>query len=813
MDFDAVVARATDGLAPYAYQRRLAEQGLPDLLCAPTGAGKTLAAVLPWLYRRTSHADKAVREATPRWLVVVLPQRVLVEQTAAVVAGWVDNLGSSVGVHVLMGGVAAGDREWQRHPAHERIFVGTQDMVLSRLLMRGFAEGPRRWPMTFGLFNSGVQFVFDEVQLLGPGLGTSLQLQAFRELLGTAQPCQTMWMSATVDREQLRTVDFRRELSMVGLDEQDAAGELRVRLAAVRTVWRLRLAEDPKRYAAEVAARAVAEHRAGTRTLVVLNTVDRATAVFQALHQRQPPAQVVLLHSRFRPGDRAGHLERALAEPPPAGTIVVATQVLEAGVDVTSTTLLTESAPWSSIVQRAGRCNRDGRAEAARLLWMPPPRERGSHRPYEQEDLAAAEQVLASLEGKAVTSTQLTDVGPPQRPQLHPLLRRRDLLDLFDTAPDLSGNDIDVSQFVRDQDNRTVPVAWRPPPPRGRDRDDDEPAVGREELCPAPIADVKAMAVAGRARVFDRVSGQWRLADRDDVRPGAVVVLDAAKGGYLPERGFAPSSTEPVAPAGRAAMTGPGGDVDSPEAIEEDTTSVGFRRWVSLAEHLADVEREAAELLDELGPTPGLSGQQRAAVVLAGRYHDLGKAHPVFARSLREAGADNPPPTADSGGPWAKSGSRRRLRHEPPHFSHELVGALLLADAELGLLDGVPEAELVTFLVSAHHGRVRVSVRGRPDERRDRILGVTEGDVTLPCAVPGVGDVPPRRLSLAATGFGAASLTARALELRDRSDLGPFRTAFCEAVVIAADWRASRAYEQPEAVRQEAVRREAGQDG
>lgn len=34
--------------------------------------------------------------------------------------------------------------------------------------------------------------------------------------------------------------------------------------------------------------------------------------------------------------------------------------------------LYTEAAPWPSIVQRAGRCNRDGQVADARLLWAPP---------------------------------------------------------------------------------------------------------------------------------------------------------------------------------------------------------------------------------------------------------------------------------------------------------------------------------------------------------------------------------------------------------------------------------------------------------
>ncbi|MGH3989496.1 MAG: DEAD/DEAH box helicase family protein, partial [Pseudonocardiaceae bacterium] len=90
------VTVATGGVRPYQYQSRLAEQGLPDVLRVPTGTGKTLAATLPWLYRRVEHPDPVVRQATPRWLVIVLPQRALVEQTVRVIKGWLDNLGLEV---------------------------------------------------------------------------------------------------------------------------------------------------------------------------------------------------------------------------------------------------------------------------------------------------------------------------------------------------------------------------------------------------------------------------------------------------------------------------------------------------------------------------------------------------------------------------------------------------------------------------------------------------------------------------------------------------------------------------------------------
>ena len=40
------------------------------------------------------------------------------------------------------------------------------------------------------------------------------------------------------------------------------------------------------------------------------------------------------------------------------------------------------------------------------------------------------------------------------------VLRRSDLIGLFDTAPDLSGADIDIAPYVRDADDLDAQLAW-----------------------------------------------------------------------------------------------------------------------------------------------------------------------------------------------------------------------------------------------------------------------------------------------------------------------------------------------------------------
>ena len=66
--------------------------------------------------------------------------RVLVEQTEGNARAWAaacrDRFGLGPSVHVLMGGAV--DDHWVEHPGEPAIIIGTQDMLLSRALMRGY---------------------------------------------------------------------------------------------------------------------------------------------------------------------------------------------------------------------------------------------------------------------------------------------------------------------------------------------------------------------------------------------------------------------------------------------------------------------------------------------------------------------------------------------------------------------------------------------------------------------------------------------------------------------------------------------------
>ncbi len=236
MDYTDFFRRAT-GYRPFPYQELFAVgTDLPDIVKVPTGAGKTATAVLGWMWRRY-YAEDPLRPRTPTRLVYCLPMRVLVEQTLRNARNWAERLGleGRLQIHLLMGGEDPED--WHLHPEKEAILVGTQDMLLSRALNRGYGASRFRWPIDFGLLSHDCLWVLDEVQLMGSGLATTVQLEAFRQIFGTFSKSHSVWMSATFMRDWLATVDFEHKVSRLSCHQISGAertGALKPRLEACK---------------------------------------------------------------------------------------------------------------------------------------------------------------------------------------------------------------------------------------------------------------------------------------------------------------------------------------------------------------------------------------------------------------------------------------------------------------------------------------------------------------------------------------------------------------------------------------------------
>jgi CRISPR-associated endonuclease/helicase Cas3 len=610
--------------------------------------------------------------------------------------------------------------------------------------------------------------------------------------------------------------------------------------------------------AAGIASEVRKTNESGTRTIVVVNTVKRACELFEALNiadggspkkvkkSKKTPAlekdaaapaasnpKVVLLHSRFRPEDRKRQVSEALAEIKAGdpGTIVVSTQVVEAGVDVSATRLFTELAPWASLVQRFGRCNRRGEDSGAQVLWIDLPDNNAEKLapPYELDDLNTSKKRIEKL-----TNADLNSLPTVALTFEHTqVLRRKDLIDLFDTTPDLAGNDIDIDRFVRELEDSDVRVFWRDygETPKETEDKESEPVARPEELCPAPIGEFRNFAKskkrAGKIWRWNFLDKQWERAGPDKITPGQVFLVHADAGGYSAGWGWNPDSQDRVEPIDPPVGT----KGNEPDATEGERVSrIGI--WQTIETHTGDVCAELDGILGALFQT----GDQAEAVRHAARWHDRGKAHPVFqnaiddgqvvrrknktvTRRYRPPGwsgcrfVAKAPNRRWENGQFVDLGFWRRYDWLPnegrKHFRHELASALAVQLAPGGLMPAA-QRDLISYLVAAHHGKVRLSIRSlphesRPDRGRRFARGVWDGD-ELPATELGGGVTAPGvTLSLEPMELGLCeeppfagqpSWAERMIGLRDQ--LGPFRLAYLETILRAADMRASKAAEQRE---------------
>ena len=785
---------------PYPYQVRLAVAStLPALLNIPTGLGKTAAVALAWIWRR--RVAERFRAETPGRLVYCLPMRALVDQTMRYLDEWLRNLGldDDIKVHVLMGGEDAGD--WDVYPERDAILIGTQDMLISRALNRGYGMSRYRWPMHFGLLNNDCLWVLDEVQLMGAGLATTAQLHAFRKSLGTFGNNQSLWMSATLNPQWLETVDLRAgELGeALNLGDQDKS-----RSKTYTAIKPLGKAHPEMGDPGALADAILEAHRPAALSLVIVNTVSRAVEVFRKLQVIKCKPNLVLLHSRFRPVDRAEKIRQLLADPPPEGIIVISTQVVEAGVDVSARILFTELAPWASLVQRFGRCNRRGefgRDMPAQLYWIDLPEDVKQREklalPYDLDALIAAKRLLVQCRD-GVGPEALDALNVKLEFKLRHVIRRKDLIELFDTTPDLAGYDLDIDRYVRDTDSSDVQVFWRD---LSTEPSDDEPFPQRNELCSAPIGDFKNfirkldkaenLRKLGTNRVFRRnfLERCWEPIRGAEVYPGQMYMLPCAAGGYAPALGWT-GNVAKKAQATVQAIPHERTPIEADSANDaEPYSQVGV--WQELSKHSAEAHEELKSIL---GALPQLN-DLREPLLTAIRWHDLGKAHWVFRHALPDLGGRDPFV------PWAKAPRKGWKRYARKHFRHELASALAVLQESHGLMPD-HQRNLIAYLVAAHHGKVRLSIRSLPGEKRpDDVTvrfarGVWDGD-PLPKTDLGDGVIAPAvtlsldSMELGLSVRGQPSWAERMLALRDDPDLGPFRLAYLESVLRAADMRVS----------------------
>ncbi len=105
------------------------------------------------------------------------------------------------------------------------------------------------------------------------------------------------------------------------------------------------------------------------KVLIVMNTIQKAQEVFEYIQEEFFEIPSLLLHSKFKRGDRNDKEKELLGlneqgdaigifNTSTEACIVVATQIVEVSLDISFDIIITETAPLDALIQRFGRINR-----------------------------------------------------------------------------------------------------------------------------------------------------------------------------------------------------------------------------------------------------------------------------------------------------------------------------------------------------------------------------------------------------------------------------------------------------------------------
>ncbi len=335
---------------PYEYQVKVAElllAGKNVILSVPTGAGKTWASVIPFLYAKEQNKD-SYKIDFPQKMIYSLPLRAL---TNSIHKDITDN----EEIQKRFVDIVKQTGEYSDDPNFEKdIIFSTIDQTLSNFLCFPLPLSKSQANVNAGAI-IGSYLVFDEFHLLDSKLSMNTTLEMLR-LLGDL--CRFCIMTATMSDEFMEAIQKHigfDNCEIVTLDDfKDDKSKIKSLLPS----------KDKKEiFVCERKLNAqniVNQHI--TKTIVICNRVENAQQIYNQIKLlKKEETELICLHSRFfdtHRKEKEKRLKELFAKGTNVNAILISTQVIEAGMDISCEVMHTEISPINSFLQRVGRCAR-----------------------------------------------------------------------------------------------------------------------------------------------------------------------------------------------------------------------------------------------------------------------------------------------------------------------------------------------------------------------------------------------------------------------------------------------------------------------
>jgi len=377
-----------DGLAlePYTFQvdaAREFEKGRNFIIQAPTGSGKTWAAIAPFIYFWYKwRKGKQLAADYPRKLIYSLPLRTLANSLYEEVKTKLYRNLPELDIKVT---IQTGERPCDVFFDGDIIFT-TIDQTLSNIL--GI---PLSLPSKLSNINAGAVLssflVFDEFHLLEPKRSLDTVISLLRIMREITPFCL---MTATLSNDFLRLCSHYLDAEIIRVGKNDYQQFGFVKRGAKKTVIAINDIIQVERI--------IEKHQ--KKSIVICNTVDRCVDLYKDLKKQvSPEIELICIHSRFFQRDRKEKEEkitRLFGKDSNANVILVSTQVIEVGLDISCDVMHTEISPVNSFLQRIGRCCRWG-GEGEVLVYEVPDN-KNKYLPYDEKLCISTFQELSKVD-------------------------------------------------------------------------------------------------------------------------------------------------------------------------------------------------------------------------------------------------------------------------------------------------------------------------------------------------------------------------------------------------------------------------------
>lgn len=346
----------------YDHQKKCSSQKQSCLLVAPTGSGKTEAAML-WLRNQFYEQGR---------IFYILPFTASInamhKRLCSVMDPGANEFSNFIGLQhgklpFYLASYNQSESQVEIHERNQKIKLLREQLarmqhplkIVTPFQLLKYFFGVKGFEM--GLTQlAGAKLIFDEIHAYDPR--TFAQIEVMLDYLTKYMGCKAMIMTATLP-------SFMRDILAKSLNVENpihADRSFMQQYIRHRIIVRSDTVFD-------ILNETVDYLKNGNRVIIVCNTVRQAQEVYKSMCERSEirDDHITLLHGRFNAKDRLLNEKNVFSD---STRLLVGTQAIEVSLDIDFDVMYTEAAPLDALLQRFGRVNRKGKKKYPSPIFL-----------------------------------------------------------------------------------------------------------------------------------------------------------------------------------------------------------------------------------------------------------------------------------------------------------------------------------------------------------------------------------------------------------------------------------------------------------